>query len=120
MKTINTYEQLMAARQAGLPDVAVATRHWQGTREWYRNGWKIYSPGKSVEGAPRPRYADPDNGCRIFEEDRSKNWRQARKEALEAAMAWAGPRYSIEKWARNRMGDYVDARVNKQFPLERR
>jgi hypothetical protein len=114
---INTYDQLMAARAAGLPDAGIVTRRWRGTREMIRNGWKVYRPGYNL-GTETNRW-DPDYGCKLFEEDRKLHWREARKKALEEAMAWVRKRYGIKKFARNRMGDYVDERVNKKFPLRK-
>lgn len=116
-EVINTYDQLMAAREHGLPDVGIIIRHWQGTREWYRNGWNVYRPGKLIKGSSKTNPFQPDYGKIPFEEEHGIPWREARKKALKAAMDFVRQRYGISEFARNPMGDYVDARVNKQFPL---
>lgn len=115
MGIINTYDQLMEAREAGLPDVAVATM----SRNTYRDGWKVWRPGFMVVGSSKDNPYDPDNGCRVFMENRSKPWKEARKEALDKALDWAARRYQVGSWKRNGMGDYVDARVNERFPLRK-
>lgn len=124
--TLNTYDQLLAARSAGLPDVAVIPRYLPSSSRngtTHRNGWKVWRPGFNISG---PEGADRgpfhyDVNCRTFDEGLSLlPWKEARAKALEAAKAWAGERYGIREWKRNRQGDWVDARVHKQFPLRKR
>jgi len=42
------------------------------------------------------------------------------KAALAAAIEWCATRFPVTQWARNRSGDYVDIRVNQQFPIPKR
>ena len=113
---INTHDQLVRAREAGLSDVGILTRHVQGPRDSWRDGWKVYRPGYNI-GDVSNRW-DWDYGCRVFSRrEWSGGWRKEDAQALEAAKVWASKRYGITEWARNKSGDWVDARVNKQFPL---
>jgi hypothetical protein len=46
--------------------------------------------------------------------------RQHKAATLAQAMAWLAKQHSYAPvWVRNRMGDYIDAQVNTQFPLQR-
>jgi hypothetical protein len=116
-EVINTHDQLLAARSAGLPDVAVCPRHCNGGRDSWRNGWKVYQPGFNL-GDETNRW-DWDYGCKVFSEGMG-NWRESRELAFFQASSWTREQYGIRKFVRNRMGDFVDERVNKQFPLPKR
>lgn len=98
--------------------MGIITRHIQGGRDSWRNGWKVWRVGKNI-GTEKNQW-DWDYGCKVFAESRRKDWRVARAEALQLAIEWASERYKVDKFVRNRMGDYVDHRVNKQFPLPKR
>ena len=115
METVNTYDQLIRAREAGLPDVAVSPHYWQGTRERYRGGWHVYRPDFNLNPKQKNFWAD-DANVKVFG---ATAHREERAALLEEAKAWASKRYKIKKWARNRMGAYVDSRVNEQFPLRK-
>jgi hypothetical protein len=117
MSIINTYDQLLAAREAGLPDVAVLPRKVRGGRTDWRDGWKVWRPGFNL-GTETDLFSY-DYGYRVFS-DVDRNSRAGRAKALAAANQWAGLRYKVEGWVRNPMGAYVDRRVNEKFPLPRR
>lgn len=117
VRLINTFDQLKAARAHQLPDVAIMPRHWQCGRSTYRDGWKVWRPGCNI-GLEKDEW-DGDYGCKVFKErdQLGDNWRA---EAFASAVEWAGRRYKISHFVRNRMGDYVDSRVNEMFPLPKR
>lgn len=114
-EAVNTHDQIEMARSAGLPDVAVCPHYWQGTREHYRGGWHVWRIGKDLNPGQKNQWAD-DAKVKVFG---ATAHREDRPKLLAEALAWAGERYKIEKWKRNRMGAYVDARVNERFPLRR-
>jgi hypothetical protein len=117
---INTHNQLLAAHEANLPDVAIYPRHWSCGRNTYRDGWKVGRPGKNLGTETNPY--DWDYGCKVFNEREfnGETWRDRRQQAFVAAVMWASGRYKVARFVRNRMGDYVDERVNKMFPLRKK
>jgi hypothetical protein len=118
-KIVNTFDQLMASREIGMPDVAICPRHIQGTMQFWRDGWKVWRPKYNLGTETNP--FDWDYGCKIFAEDfHATSHKLARKDAFAAAVAWAKSRYKISQFVRNRMGDYVDSLVNELFPLPKR
>ena len=115
---INTHDQLRAAKAERLPDVAILPRRIQGTNpDGWRNGWKVIRPGCDL-GTEKSQW-DRDYGCRVFHEEAGATWREQRANALQSAKDWVSVNFGVSIFVRNRMGDYVDARVNKLFPLER-
>jgi hypothetical protein len=124
-RILNTYDQLLAARAAGLPDIAIVPRHLPSCSRGgghYTRGWKVWRPGYDLwdKSEPTPGPLHPDANCRIFDEGRRDirlNWRLERSLALMDAKQWASGRYKVTAWKRNRQGDYIDARVHAGFPL---
>lgn len=124
----NTYDQLLAARAGGLPDIAICPRHLPSCSRGggsHRNGWKVYRPGYDLwdKSKEKPSPFHPDVHCRVFEEglrDIRFNWRLERNLALMDAKQWASGRYKVTTWKRNREGDYVDAQVQKMYPIRKR
>jgi hypothetical protein len=117
----NTHEQLLAARECGLPDVAIISRVRNGGRTTWVDGWKVYRPGFNL-GTETNRY-DWDYGVKVFSENRldeSGTWRERRARALQEAKEWVKNRYKIQAFTRNRLRAYVSSDVNKKFPLPKR
>lgn len=54
-----------------------------------------------------------------FHDARDMGRKEGRAWALTTGKAWAEQRFGVTEWKRNRMGDYVDARVFKRFPLRK-
>lgn len=133
IEVANTRDQLLEARRAGLPDIAICPRHLPSCSRngsTYRNGWKVYRPGYNiarVDPATGKRERGPitgyDDNCRVFDENSfrtlASTWQEERHAAFLAAQTWASARYRVGDWVRNRHGDYADARVNKLFPIRR-
>lgn len=115
-RIINTHDQLLAAREVGLPDVAIAPHHWESVRACPRGGWEVFRPGFNLNPKQTNPYID-DANVKVFGATARREQRPA---LLEEAKVWAGKRYKITDWKRNRMGAYVDARVQARFPLEKR
>ena len=115
-KIINTFDQLLAAREVGLPDVAIVPRRLNGGRDSWRDGWKIYRPKFNL-GSEKNQF-DWDYGYKVFSE--MYHTPECRKEAFNAAKQWVKERYKIESFIRNTMFDYVDRRVNERFPLPKK
>ena len=114
---INTHDQLVAARAAGMPCVAVCAATAPLGR--HQSGWHVYVPGKQTD----PKAHWTDNGQKWFSiiGEPGSNRSERKQAALLKAQTWASENYGpVEKWVRNPMRDYVDARVNKQFPLRKR
>lgn len=110
MSPVNTHEQLVLARGAGLPCVAVTPAMGYGRGDSYQSGWHIYVPDKITD----PEAHWTDYGKKWFSRMGGK------EEALRAAKDWASKHYGpVPKWTRNRMRAYVDSRVAKQFPIRK-
>jgi hypothetical protein len=116
-KIINTYDQLLAARKHGLPDVAIRPRYLNGGRSTWRDGWKVYRPNYNIGTEKNP--FDLDYGCKVFADPRGP-WKESRARSLQAAKDWTAARYKIQSFSRNRMGDYVSSDANKKFPLPKK
>lgn len=108
---VNTYDQLMAARKGGLPDIAICPHHTNCGRTMYRSGWHVYRPGYTF---------DPQNEWRDGPGKKFTEFKTSREEAFAAAVQWAGRRYRVAQFVRNRSGDFVDYRVNELYPLPKR
>lgn len=107
---INTFHQLCCAKKAGLPYVAICKAILPGRAPRSVIGWAIYVPGTRTD----PNGAWYQNGNKWITESKYGG----RIEALEAAKEYASKHYGpVTEWKRNRMQEYVDARVAKQFPL---
>lgn len=118
MRIINTFDQLMAARKAGLPDVAVVTDTWRGSTGGVRIacGAAIWKPGVNL--APRTEWGR--DGMLVFSDSSFKgSTRERRKQAFAAAKKRAAEKFGVESWFRNSMGDHIDRRVAKQFPIRK-
>lgn len=116
MRTIiNTYDQMRAAAVAGLPAVAIMPDTFPSSSgNSLQSGWVVISPGLCLrDPADKPAWYE-DKNARPFSERAC-----TRAEALAQAKAWASERFGVTAWKRNHMRDYVDARVFKQFPLEK-
>lgn len=118
-KIRNTYDQLLAARDAGLPDVAVQLATSTGPRgESIAEGWRLWSPGNIASGALNAR-----NSRVVLYGSTYYYWmlpgslRSVRRQARLLALEEGRLRYGVKRWKRNRMMDYVDERVAKAFPL---
>ena len=120
-KVINTYDQLQmwkAARLTKRP-VAICRAHTIGSRTQYRrDGWCVYSPWEATD----PNAHWTRNGQKHFGRDpyTEPDWRSGESAALVRAMNWADEKYGPFNWVRNRMGDYVPAELNLEFPLRKR
>lgn len=117
MRLINTYDQLKAAVADGvIPEnraVAVSYHACARGRLGYGDCSKamVFSPFFQVN----PKAHWRDQGAMTFIV-MGRNWR----EYIETAKRWASKRFGITEWARNRMGDYVPAKVNRLYPLPKR
>lgn len=113
---INTYDQVLAARAEGLTDVYIGYHTFPGSGGGYCScGYTVIRPGYDL---------DPKAKRPWWENTRGKNFHWSdfggdRAATLQAAKDWASKRYGIAEWKRNRMHDYVDARVAKRFPPRR-
>lgn len=114
MAIINTWDQLNEAARAGtLPKekcVAVSYSRRAEGRLGYADCNKslVWSPFFEVD--PKAHWGD--QGRKAFVGDRAVS--------LEPAKAWAAERFGVKEWARNRLGDYVPAEVNRRHPIPRR
>jgi len=108
----NTHGQLVAAGGG----IAIMPAY-VGTRTEYRSGWKVYrvdAAGARIATDPTAHWTD--YGCKRFHESD-----KTRAEALEEAKRWCAETYGEQgPWVRNRMGDYLPARIHKAYPLRKR
>jgi hypothetical protein len=115
MTLINTYDQLRCAVNSGTITEKHAVACSYHRRPTGRIGWcqinqtLVSSPFfKAINGAPSWYGGYP----RIFSGPKSTS--------LTEAQAWASKQYGITEWARNSLGDYVPAVVNKAHPVPKR
>jgi hypothetical protein len=79
-------------------------------------GWSVYRVVNGLEVQTDPGGAWYRNGRKTF----SASVDGGRMAALAQAQAWIAERFNERgPWKRNRMGDYVPARIADAFPLRR-
>ncbi len=116
---VNTFEQMVAARQSGLPDVWIQLDTHMGTRSTFVTGWRVCQYGVNLDPTVKRHWSDNHTG-KCFREDALEGTLKERRAAcLGQAKRWAQERFGVTEWKRNRQRDYVDARVDKQFPLRK-
>jgi hypothetical protein len=116
---VNTYDQLMAARESGLVKrpVAIGPAYLPG-RGSSRCGWVVWSPVERTDpDHDAPWYFGGKKHFGTFGKDGTR--REQTAAALTDAMRWANDTYGPFNWARNRMGDYIPAQIKKAFPLRK-
>lgn len=102
---ISTWDQLMAAKAAGLMAVAI-------TQEYT---WAIGSP---VYGS---KIFDLD-GFRVIlcnSEEPNRNHRDRQAACEERAKRWASKSHGVGEWKRNALRDWVPAEIQKRWPIRR-
>ena len=113
----NAYNQLAAAKEAGLPGPFILISYLSSTgRGGLGQYWIVDRPGfvidREAHWAMRGRKAfDLNAGPAKFNE--------RKRLALEEAKAWANQRYGEIEWARNRAGEWLPAHINAAFPIVR-
>lgn len=111
----NTFDQL---RKAG-GGIAIM-KNWSGLRTLYVNGYSVFRVGEKGQEVPTNPHAHwYDRGRKVFTSFGKKGtFAQRQLQAFEEARAWVAKTYGEQgPWVRNRMGDYLPARIHKQFPL---
>jgi hypothetical protein len=118
---INTWDQMKAAKTAGLPDVFIELDTHMGTRSHYTVGWRVLQQGVELDPAALPRHWSVNHAGKCFRESdcEGSTTMQRRSACLEIAKTWASEKFGVTEWKRNAFRDYVDARVDKQFPLSK-
>lgn len=112
---INTYDQLKAAG-GGIAICYCAQDTGRGGHPAYFSILKINRRGKEVQTNPRAPWYDHGRQTLTVGHPIAEK----KPMVLEAAKAWVSMTYNdIGPWVRNRMGDYVHALVNQQFPIRR-
>ncbi len=102
---INTWDQLQAAKAAGLMAVAI-TREYLGPTGSSLYGTKVFDlDGYRImfcnSDEPDSRFRDRQVAC----EERAKRW--------------ASKSHGITEWKRNAMRDWVPAEIQKRWPIRR-
>ena len=132
----NTWDQMRAALRANLLAAWIELDTHLGTRSSFTTGWRVrqlskmnqrHDSGLHVSSyevnldPDAPRHWSDLHVGKCFREDEfpGENWRERRKACLAYARQWASERFGVDAWKRNRSGDYVDACVNRQFPLRK-
>jgi hypothetical protein len=106
---VNTHDQLVAAVNAGTiqKDQAISVSYRARPGE----------VSKAVVGSPYFKTDEDahwmDYGRKTFSAHFNGGWRKS----IEVAKEWATETYGISEWARNRVGDWVPAIVNKKHPI---
>lgn len=114
-RIINTYDQLMAAMRAGHKWPYALCREYVGHRTPYFYGWKVYHPTKATDPS---KSTSLSRGYRTFSRVGAASSDRMGREALAAAQQWVADTYGYSGlWKRNRMGDYVPADIQKQWPI---
>ena len=136
---INTFDHMMHARQVGLPSVFIELDSHLGSRYLYITGWRVRQIASTNQRGNEAKIGlhvnenevnlDPQQNRhwseshvgKCFREDDypERDWRKRRKTCLNAAMAWASERVGVAEWNRTSFGNYIDGRVNKQFPIRK-
>jgi hypothetical protein len=114
----NTHDQLVVALRAG-HKAPFAIGKSSGPLSSSMNGWKVYHPALKTD----PKAAWYDYGQKTFRLfGRSETDTAERKAAaLFEAQQWVAQTYGYTgEWKRNRMGDYVPADIQKQWPIPKR
>ena len=113
---INTWDQLMAAIADRISATPVAIGSAVLPYDDKQSGWYVWSPVKPTD----PTSAWYHCGCKYFSIFAHASTRSQRKAAaLVEAMKWADDNYGPFEWAKNKMGDYIPADINKAFPLRK-
>lgn len=109
-RIFNTHDQLLAAV------VAKTIKSSQAVAVSYHGGGGRGQFSRAVAWSPcfktDPKSHWSDHGAKSFLHF-GVTWR----ECVEQAKAWAGEKYGIGEWARNRTGDWVPAEVNRLHPI---
>lgn len=112
---INAWDQITLAGGTGF--IIAPSHSLVGN---FRNGWNVTRIVENREIKTDPNGPWYTNGRKQFGEDPRLPWREARKKALEDAIKWVEDTYGEKgPWARNRHGDYVAERINKEFPIKK-
>jgi hypothetical protein len=106
----NTHDQLTLAKTG----IAIC---WHGKhgRSPIGNYWSVtrYLDGTRRVTDPKPPWWG--NKEMLFDV-----FTKSKKETLTEAQAWVATTYGeVGPWARNRQGDYVPKRINKEFPIRK-
>lgn len=113
---VNSYEQIIASGGTG---VVIAPTTITTSRAEYTpaTDWVVihYVDGKEVPTNQKaPWYF---HGRKAF----SFSGREEKKTALASAQAWAAVQLGVTgEWKRNTHGDYVQADIQKRFPIKRK
>lgn len=126
-EVINTHDQLMHWREAGLEKrpVALCVHHSNTGRTSYRDDWVVYSPWQRTSDTDEPWYSHGNkhfNRYNVSVPDGIPSRRlgpEQDKLALQLAIDWANRKYGPFEWVRNRCGDYVPKELNAKFPIRR-
>lgn len=114
---VNTYDQLVAVGGG----IAICKR-WGGIRDRHIAGWVILRVNaKGLQIVTDPEAAWYDNNYKVFANSLHKGtFFQKQSLAFDEAAKWVAEKYGeVGPWKRNRMGDFVSERINKQFPLRK-
>lgn len=109
---INTYDQLKAAAEAGFDKKKLICIAYHKREKVFGASWRASSPFFSTD----PRAAWYNNGAIAFivSGNKDKNFQLAQiQETIRL-------KFGIEKWAKNRMRDYVPFEVNEKFPIPKK
>lgn len=116
-RVVNTWDQLRAAKAAGFDSkqcVAIGYAA-NGGRSVLPAWWAVWSPFFKTN----PDGAWYEHGSKTFTMGDGETHKERKAAALITAQAWAA-QYGITEWAKNRVGDYVPAAIQKQFPIPKK
>ena len=116
---INTYDQIMASGGTGILIVWFSDK-----RTGNKYSVMLYRDGKELPTNPSAPWFD--HGRKTFSPFNAtsgNNLREDKAWALKQAQDWIAANYpdlAPKEWAKNRMGDYISADINKKFPIPKR
>lgn len=116
-ETVNAYDQLKKAKEAGLMGPFLLISYFSDTgRGGIGQYWVVDRPGfildKQAHWAMR--------GKKAFDlYNREGSFGTRKVAALAEAQAWVKERYGEVEWAKNGRGDYLPAHINKAFPVSK-
>jgi hypothetical protein len=118
-EAVNAYDQLASARKAGLggPYVLIAYMS-DGGRGGLGQYWAVDCPGRVLDKDSHWGLHGKKGFWLHTHEGEGLSGRKA--QALAAAQGWVAERFGEVAWARNAVGDYVPAHINKAFPVAKR
>lgn len=114
-RIINTWDQIKTAG-GGLFIC------WQSGHGVIGSSYAVYlidEKGKEIRTDKSPTAPWYEHGRKSF----PAYGRENKKKALEEAKAWVAENYpniAPKEWAKNRLGEFVDAEINKKFPIPKR